>query len=415
MDLGLVLDNSAGAGPAEGVYVRVSLPAGVSFAGPDSLAPYGYSANDRWAEPSFFDSDAVRRGPYTVPAGSTLNVPLTVQLQNNVSSGLLQLPVLAEQGQAAATTLPLTINSGLAPSRTPTPSFTVSPTFSVSPTPTSTITVTAFAGTPTSTPLPTFTATPTTQPPNLIASVALASDPALFYVDRAVSFTVSVQNLAGPVANDVRIYAVRDVDSGNLATEEDPAFPVLQNGESTVAWYYVNDDQRNTTDWKRGPYNSILAGSAVTPVPGLNFKLRDSAAGQTITTLVKLYIGGNFTGVSASTSVLVPLYTPTPAVPNTPTITPTPIVGVGRMAAYPQPAHDRSCFDYIAPMGAGGDLTLEVYNLAFQKVAQIKDHAMDGVLQTTCVDISGIAPGLYFVRAQQGSYQYPALKFGIVR
>jgi hypothetical protein len=130
---------------------------------------------------------------------------------------------------------------------------------------------------------------------------------------------------------------------------------------------------------------------------------------------VRLYIGGNDTGVTASVSVPVPLHTPTPAVPSTPTITPTPIVATGRMAAYPQPAKDRVCFDYIAPAGTEADLTLELYNLAFQKVAEIVDRAQAGVLQTTCADLSGLAPGLYLVRARQGSYRYPTLKFGIVR
>src|SRR5262249_40353471 len=40
-----------------------------------------------------------------------------------------------------------------------------------------------------------------------------------------------------------------------------------------------------------------------------------------------------------------PYYTPTP------TWTPTPIVGMGQVAAYPQPASDTVCFAYVAPQG----------------------------------------------------------------
>jgi hypothetical protein len=102
-------------------------------------------------------------------------------------------------------------------------------------------------------------------------------------------------------------------------------------------------------------------------------------------------------------------------VPFTPTLTPTPIVEEGKIAAYPPPARDQVCFDYIAPAGSGNALQIEVFNLAFQLVARVKDTALAGGLQTTCVDFGGLAPGLYVAKAKQGSYSFPAIKFGIVR
>jgi hypothetical protein len=207
---------------------------------------------------------------------------------------------------------------------------------------------------------------------------------------------------------------MRDVGSNNLATDEDPNFPALQNAESVNAWYLVNDDARSSSEWKRGPYDNVYAGYQQGNIP-LQFTLKDSAAGATISTRVRILVNGTAIGVSATVNVVVPLYTPTPAVPNTPTITPTPIVSEGHMAAYPQPARDRVCFDYIAPAGAGSELRIQIFNLAFQKVADLKDTAADGVLQTTCADFSALAPGLYLARAVQGNYSYPAIKFGIVR
>jgi hypothetical protein len=140
-----------------------------------------------------------------------------------------------------------------------------------------------------------------------------------------------------------------------------------------------------------------------------------AAAGQTLTTAVSLYVNNVAMNVTHSVSVVVPLYTPTSNVTDTPTITPTPIVKTGEIAAYPQPANTRICFDYTAPLGNDGEFELFIYNLAFQLVGTVRDQGASGRLQTSCVNIDGLAPGLYLYRARQGDFKFPPGRFGVSR
>ena len=65
--------------------------------------------------------------------------------------------------------------------------------------------------------------------------------------------------------------------------------------------------------------------------------------------------------------------------------------------------------------GEGGRLSIKIYNIAVQLVAEIDDSAAGGVYESSCVDISGIAPGVYLYKASAGNYSFPMGQFGIAR
>jgi uncharacterized repeat protein (TIGR01451 family) len=115
-------------------------------------------------------------------------------------------------------------------------------------------------------------------------------------------------------------------------------------------------------------------------------------------------------GISVSATVSTLIYA---AQPPTPTNTPTPIAGLGHTVAYPQPAKDNLCIAYYAPQG--GPLTIEVYNMAFRRVAVIRDSSQGGQLENTCVDISKLASGLYLYKAKVGDYAFPTARFGVLK
>ena len=421
-DLGfaqVVLDNSAGIGDVQGAQVYVELPYGLSFNGPGFLEPEGYTGNDRWQ--STTTTAVLRIGPLDVPAGTVRTVDLNLVLQFGTAGQTLSANIhVAPTGLGTPADGVLTVNAqvGVPPTRTTTLTFTHSPTVSSTTTPTQTPTETPYAGTPTDTftPAPSFTNSPTPQPgPQLTMVLALASDPAKFYVGQSVSFTVQFNNAApGVQTSAVEIYALRDASSGNSFTDDDPNFPTQFDGASTNTWYWVDNGNRPASEWRRGPYNNVITGYTSIPA-ALRFSLLDAAAGKTISTQVSLRIGGSVTGVSATVNIVVPLYTPTSGITDTPTITPTPIVKEGQVAAYPQPADGRVCFDYYAPAGSGGEVVFDVYNLAYRQVARVKDQAIAGGKQTSCVDVGGLAPGLYVVQARQGAFKFPPFKFGIAR
>ena len=104
---------------------------------------------------------------------------------------------------------------------------------------------------------------------------------------------------------------------------------------------------------------------------------------------------------------------PTP--PEQATRTPTPIAGEGEILCYPQPAKDQLCFAYQVAAGRGAALNIKVYDLGAHMVAEVKDNAAGGRLEQTCVDISRLAPGVYFYRAAVGSFEFPLGQFGVAR
>jgi hypothetical protein len=89
------------------------------------------------------------------------------------------------------------------------------------------------------------------------------------------------------------------------------------------------------------------------------------------------------------------------------------VVSEGKIVTYPQPAKDTMCFAYHA--ATGGKLEITMYNSAFQLVGRVQDTAVGGMMETSCVDISGMAPGVYFYKAKVGDSAFPMQQFGIAR
>jgi hypothetical protein len=410
-----VLDGSLAAYGAQQVTLYDTLPPELAFRGPGPIQPENYPSNAYWRLTD--DPMVIARGPFDVPPGGSLAVALDVEVrygtQGNtvVNQASLTALNMSYTAQAQAS---LSVLTGLAPSRTPSPTFSPSPSFTESPTDTPTISPTPYNGSPTSSPTHSPTATMTDVVPVLVLSNVLQTDLEQVYVGKTISFTVTLDNVAGIGATNIELQVMRDLTSLNAVVAEAGAFPAgPQTGSGTNAWFWVDDDNKPTSPWRRGPYFGIPVGSSRTA--DLYYALLPSAAGRTLTCEVKVYSNGAFTGVSAYAAVPVKLYTPVSQVTDTPTPTPTPIVGVGQIAAYPQPARDTLSFDYWAPPGAGDELLLEVYNVRFQKVAVVRDRALRGVLQSTRINVSGLAAGVYVVRARLGDYSFPLSKFGIAR
>jgi hypothetical protein len=58
---------------------------------------------------------------------------------------------------------------------------------------------------------------------------------------------------------------------------------------------------------------------------------------------------------------------------------------------------------------------MQIYNLAFQLVATVKDSGSSGMLRTVCVNIDGLAPGVYITRSRQGDFRFPPGRIGVAR
>jgi hypothetical protein len=246
--------------------------------------------------------------------------------------------------------------------------------------------------------------------------VIVDTNPGQIYVGQNVSITVNVSTSANSPAVEFLEFKVdRDLPS-NAATTfvgSEP-FSILNpriTDYQPGTWYLQTFDDP-ASQWVQ--VFPSLAAAAPPASAVVNYSILPSAAGQTLTTEVQLFVDNVSTSISAFANVVVPLVTPTSNITNTPTITPTPIANTGQIVAYPQPASSQICFDYVAPAGNDGNFQMYVYNLAFQLVARIQDQGVSGVVRTTCVNISGLAPGVYVYQAQQGNFQFPPGRFGVV-
>jgi hypothetical protein len=155
---------------------------------------------------------------------------------------------------------------------------------------------------------------------------------------------------------------------------------------------------------------SVPAGSTKHPVAPILTGVNQNAQGNTITAQALVYsatMGMTFTA-TLDTYILLIVPTATPAVAS-----PTPVAGEGKIVCYPQPAKDTMCFAYHAALG--GKLEITLYNSAFELVGRVHDTAVGGTMETSCVDISGMAPGVYFYKAKVGDFAFPMQQFGIAR
>ncbi len=419
VDYALLLSNAPGGGDATDVTVYESLPSGLAYVGPGALAEENYPNNDLWRVTD--TPGLIARGPFTLAPGGSIILSLQADVRfglagSTINNSAWAAPVGVTWTVGSSAAVP--VLSGIAPTRTITETFTISPTF----TDTSTPGTPSATDTPTITPsftiTPNGTLTPTPLVPVLSLAHSLASDPNLVFVGRSISFTVQFSNAIGAgQALGVELYTMRDLATNNLGVSEDPAHPVLgSSGSGVTEWFWVNDDDKPASEWRRGPYANVPASGAVFQAP-YYMKVQPAAAGRTLVSRMRLYLNGVPSGVSSFASVYVPLYTPTALVTNTPTPTVTPITSEGQVTAYPQPASDRLCLDYWAPASAGpGVFQARVYNAAFQLIAEVRDPAaVPGRGQSTCFDVLGWAPGVYVIDARQGQFHYPLRSIGVAR
>jgi len=85
----------------------------------------------------------------------------------------------------------------------------------------------------------------------------------------------------------------------------------------------------------------------------------------------------------------------------------------GETMAYHQPASDQACFRLAAE--AGSEVTVEIYNVAYQEVARFRGRcAMDGIA-VVCESVRPLAPGIYIYRARAGGRHFAPKKLWVGR
>ncbi len=397
----LTLSNN-GSLAASSVSVWDSLPFNATFlSGPGSTYASGVVS---WTLPSLAPAGSASFTFTASFTGSGLQVDNLASAdasnQSRVDSNLSNVGV----GAALTTT-----NT---PTRTASP--TATPTLSPSDTPTASPTATA-SSTPTASPSPTITVSPTASqtPAPLNVLVSLVRDQGQAWLGGSdFRFTVNITNTAAVNLTDTVITFLSDVGHDNQFL--DVVEPNLLLGPldamSPVAWRLFTGGIDAGVDM--GPLG-IAAGGFLGSPRRIFAKV---VGGQGTTLTSKVMVSSAYYGLAVSATVQTyiefgPPATPTPAV--VPSNTPTPIAAEGKIVAYPQPAKDNLCFDYHAPKA--GSLKITVYNAAFHLVAEVKDEALGGLLESSCVDISGMAPGVYFYQAKVGDYAFPLGQFGIAR
>ncbi len=289
---------------------------------------------------------------------------------------------------------------------TGTPSATPSATFSASPTITPTSTQT-----PTVT--PSFTASPS-QTPQATATATAA--PPIY------TLTLTRLSPVSPIVGDEILFRARvDVAPGNYAAVSDAVMHIDADYPGNA---FVEVNMSSNGAWILQPDNSLDRSVGITLDPQdptklfrqFNFYARytSDAVLSTVTARFSLVSSQYPTTVSATAQTILPLAiaTPTPA-GGFSTPTPTPVADSGKIVAYPQPAKAQVCFAYHSALG--GKLEILVYNNALQLVAKVTDTAVGGSMETSCVDISGLAPGLYTYTAKVGDFNFPIGKLAVAR
>jgi uncharacterized repeat protein (TIGR01451 family) len=293
-------------------------------------------------------------------------------------------------------------------SATPTYSSTDSPTD----TPTSTLTATSSAS-PTVTPTPTYTFAYQTPELNISMSYTGNTWPGNGFLTYSITFS---NNSCASCATPSDLVLTFNSDTQHPGTGADNEL----NADAQTCLSYDEctgpEGPGNPNNWTpTNNSNAILTMGEFSLAPGAPAINRtayaiveSNALNQTITSQAVLSSNLWFTSVTTTVNIYISAVQPVTLPP-----TPTPIAFEGYTAAYPQPAGDHLCIAYFAPQG--GPLTIEIYNLAFKRVAVITDQSQGGHMETACVGISRLAPGLYFYRAKVGDFTFPLDRFGVLR
>jgi hypothetical protein len=345
-----------------------------------------YSLNDAW---HFTDGLALARGPFDLGAGQSVTVHLMVDViagtpgQNLTNTAEA---VDARFGARAAGSAILPIQAGAA-----------SPTMTPSPTP---------SPSPGATPNPTAT-------PAAAFVVSLVRDQGQAWLGgNDLRFSVNITQTAGVAINDLVLRFFSDIAEQNqfLDVVEPNTLLGPSDAMSPAAWRLVTGGIDGGVDMG----TLALAPGASLASPRRIFTKVMGGEGTTLTSQVVVSSAALGLAVTTSAQTYIafgPPDTPTPA--SIGPGSPTPIAEQGRITAYPQPAAGQLCFSYYAP--GPGPLILQIYNVAFQLVGELKEEAQGGQVESTCSDVSGLAPGVYYYRAQVGGYRFPAGQFGIAR
>ncbi len=120
------------------------------------------------------------------------------------------------------------------------------------------------------------------------------------------------------------------------------------------------------------------------------------------------------------TPVLTPTPTSTPSPALTPTFTCTPTVDLGsldlggrQVLAFPNPAREQMNFVFTLEQPA--EVILEIYNLAGERIATLRQNTPAGRGQTLVWDCRETAPGIYLGRLLVGGAEKATCKIAVVR
>jgi uncharacterized repeat protein (TIGR01451 family) len=419
----LAVSNSGDAGAGSVVLWDTVDPATTFLSG--SPAPNGISGN------------VVSWNLGTLASGASQSFTFTVSYaatgQSVTNRGAASAALVAEVDSN-------TVNVGFVVAATATPTRTASPTPTASPsatgteTPLDTATATASetpsvtdsatpSASPTGTASSTATATPTPtmaipMPTISVALLPILGDP-WFGGAQAFRYKVAISSAAGSyrTITDFVVHFNSDISTAPVLNDfmGIQAFNVALNGPASPnvmnRWRLCGTDD--------GAGVEILAPMVA---PGDTNKatmayiftgVNQNGQGNTITAQAVVYsaaMDASFTA-TLDTYVLPVAPPPTPAVAASPS--PTPLAGEGKIICYPQPAKDNLCFAYHAAVG--GELEITLYNAAFKLIGRIEDRSLGGRLETSCLDISALAPGVYFYQAKVGAFAFPMQQFGIAR
>ncbi len=288
----------------------------------------------------------------------------------------------------------------------------------------------AYTATSTHTPSPTSTATPTATPsftdtatPTVTATVTQTSVPPSLTLSMVrdqgdgwpggndLRFSITLGNGAGsPPATDLFLRFDSDPFTGNndLDVQASSGNNLGEPSDPLSTLYWKKASVSASQGVLRGYFS--LAGGQVTS-RSIFTKVLNDGVGRTITS--RAVLSSDAFGLAVTATVQTYIFCCAPVLGTLPTNTPTPVASLGKIISYPQPAKNNLCFAYHAP--AAGAVKILVYNMAFQLVATIKDTAMGGMLENSCVDISNMAPGVYMYKASAGDFVFPMGQFGVAR
>ena len=224
-------------------------------------------------------------------------------------------------------------------------------------------------------------------------------------------YTFSVTSTALVTLNDLTLTFYSDINSGNIGMDISNS-PNFTGIEGPASWGPVS-----FVDPAKGAIMGAMScgsGQALSfPIRRIFSHVLGQAVNTTISARAVLQCPSYAIAITMTVDSFIMAQAPLPT--QQPSLTATPFAGLGQMVCYPQPARDQLCFGYQVASGGGAQLDIKIYNIAFQLAAELKGNSKGGQLESNCVNVSGMAPGVYFYKATVGSFSFPMGQFGISR